>query len=77
MNNKFLGWAVKRLKERNTWLGVVSALTALGVYVGPELKEAIITAGIGLAGIILALFPDVATPDVPKDSNQEGGGDNK
>ncbi len=41
-----------RLREASTWRGLVLVATALGVKVSPELSDAIVAAGLGLAGII-------------------------
>ena len=47
-----MNWIKKRLKEQSTWKGLVWLLTACGVALTPEQTEAIITAGLSLAGII-------------------------
>lgn len=56
-----LKWLAQRLKERNTWLGIASLLSAVGVVLEPALKEAIISAGVAVGGLIL-----VITKDEPK-----------
>lgn len=55
-----LPWIAARLKERSTWLGIASLLSAVGVAIAPELQEAIISAGVAIGGLIL-----VATKDNP------------
>lgn len=45
-------WIKERLKEKSTWKGVVWIITACGVALTPEQSEAIITAGITLAGLL-------------------------
>jgi len=52
-------WLKNRLKERTTWQGIVSVLTALGVGLSPDQKEAIITAG---AAIVTAIWVFVKEP---------------
>jgi len=52
---KFL---IDRLKERSTWLGLTTLLTALGVALNPELKESIAVAGVSVGGLIAALTQD-------------------
>lgn len=47
-----MNWIKTRLKERSTWKGVVWIITAFGVALTPEQSEAIITAGITLAGLL-------------------------
>jgi hypothetical protein len=46
------------MKEASTWRGLTLLLTALGVPLAPGLSDAIIAAGLGLAGLIGALTPD-------------------
>lgn len=45
-------------REPSTWRGIVLLLTACGANLSPEQREAIITAGLGVAGLIGVLFPD-------------------
>lgn len=51
-------YIISRLKEASTWRGIALTLTALGLRIAPELQEAIIAAGVGVAGIIGCAFPD-------------------
>lgn len=51
-------WVLARLKEKSTWKGLVWLLTACGVAVNTEQTDAIITAGLAIAGAI-----DVMTVD--------------
>ncbi len=53
-------YIINRLKEASTWRGIALTLTALGLHIAPELQEAIISAGVGVAGIIGFTFPDKA-----------------
>jgi hypothetical protein len=48
MRNYFLA----RAKEPSTWRGAILFLTAIGVPIAPAMTEAIVTAGLGLAGLI-------------------------
>lgn len=41
-----------RSKEASTWRGAVFLLTSAGVGIAPELGQAIITAGVAVAGLI-------------------------
>lgn len=41
-----------RFKEASTWRGLVAVITALGVTLNPEQIAAIVSAGMGLAGLI-------------------------
>lgn len=45
-------YIIQRAQEPSTWRGVVLLLTALGVPIAPELASGIVTAGLGLAGLI-------------------------
>ena len=53
-----LNYALARLKERSTWLGLISLAAALGLLLSPEQKEAIIAAGMALAGLLSAFTRD-------------------
>lgn len=46
------GYILERAKEPSTWRGLILFLTALGVPIAPELQTAIVSAGLGLAGLI-------------------------
>lgn len=41
-----------RLREPSTWRGFILILTAIGVPIAPELADAIVTAGLGVAGLV-------------------------
>jgi hypothetical protein len=47
-----------RVKEPSTWRGFFLMLTAIGVPVAPQLAEAIVTAGLGVVGLIGVIAPD-------------------
>lgn len=49
---------IDRLREPSTWRGLVLLLTALGLTLSPEAQEAIIAAGLALAGALGVLLPD-------------------
>jgi len=51
-------WLMARLRERSTWLGIVSFLTAAGVVLEPEVAEGIVAAGLAIAGIVAAIGKD-------------------
>lgn len=48
---------LERMKEPSTWRGLVLLLTAAGVPMAPGMADAIIAAGLGLAGLIGAVTP--------------------
>lgn len=43
---------LKYAKQPSTWRGVITVLGAFGVYISPELAEAIIATAIGAYGIV-------------------------
>jgi len=45
-------YLLERAKEPSSWRGAILLATAAGVGVTPELANAIVTAGIGLAGLL-------------------------
>jgi len=51
-------YILDRANEPSTWRGVVLLATAAGVNVAPELLNAIVTAGLGLAGLLGVLTKD-------------------
>jgi len=51
-------YILARAKEPSSWRGLFLILTAIGVPVAPQMADAIITVGLGLAGAI-----GVATAD--------------
>lgn len=52
------------LKERSTWLGLVSLLTACGLTLTPEDAEVVVTLGLAIAGVIGMIFRDQAKTQV-------------
>ena len=55
---KALAYIVARLQEPTTWRGLVLVVTAFGMQLAPEKQEAIIAAGLLIAGVIGAAVPD-------------------
>lgn len=53
-----------RIREASTWRGIVLFLTAAGVPIAPAAADAVIAAGLAIAGLIGVFMPDA-------------GGDNK
>ena len=45
-------YILDRAKEPSTWRGAILFLTAIGVPIVPELQTAIVSAGLGIAGLI-------------------------
>ena len=51
-------YILDRAREPSTWRGAILFLTAIGVPIAPQLAEAIVTAGLGIAGLVGVLTPD-------------------
>lgn len=45
-------WILRQAKQASTWKGFALAATALGVSVSPEQINAIVSAGLAIAGLI-------------------------
>ncbi|MEL7146531.1 MAG: hypothetical protein AAFO69_09205 [Bacteroidota bacterium] len=55
-----LKFIVDRLKERSTWMGLTGFVGAVGVTLSPEQAEAIVLAGVAVAGLVAAFTKDKA-----------------
>ncbi len=55
---KIILFILDRSKERSTWLGFISLVAALGMVLSPEQKEAIVTAGVAIAGAVATFSKD-------------------
>lgn len=53
-----MDYIINRLNERSTWIGIISLAAGLGVAINPIFVEAIIAAGVSLAGLISIITPD-------------------
>lgn len=51
-------YIIERVKEASTWRGIILFLTASGVPMAPELSNAILTFGLGLAGLVGVITKD-------------------
>lgn len=51
-------YLIARLQEPSTWRGLVLIATACGVALSPDQQEAIVIAGLLVAGLIGATVPD-------------------
>lgn len=51
-------YILQRLKEPSTWRGLVLIATSAGVGIEPAMADAIISAGIGLAGVVGVVTAD-------------------
>lgn len=50
------------LKQESTWRGIILIATVAGLSINPEQQTAIIQAGLGLIGVILAFRNDTPKP---------------
>lgn len=53
-------FAISRMKERSTWIGLVGLLSSLGVAMQPEMVEAIASVGVALSAVVMILTKDVS-----------------
>lgn len=51
-------YLLARLSEASTWRGIIMLATAAGVVFSPEQVEAVVAAGLALAGLVGAFSPD-------------------
>ena len=51
-------YILARAKEPSTWRGVILMLTAIGVPIAPAMADAIVSAGLAIAGLIGVVAPD-------------------
>lgn len=58
--NKIAAYLIARAKERSTWLGLISLATALGLVLEPVQQDAVVAAGMALAGLVAAFTRDKA-----------------
>lgn len=54
----FFAFLLARAKERSSWLGIISLATALGLTMTEMQSEAIIAAGMSLAGVVAVFTSD-------------------
>lgn len=55
---RLYAYALARGREASTWQGLITLLSACGVMLRPEQQQAILLAGVGLVGLLGALFPN-------------------
>lgn len=54
-------WVIARVKEPTTWVGLTTILTAAGVSLAPELKEAIVGCGVAIGGLLAIILKEKAS----------------
>lgn len=60
-------WLINRLREPSTWRGLVWLATVAGLSLRPDQAEAIVTAGMALAGLLGVFLADSPTQFPPVD----------
>lgn len=55
---EIMKWLIARFREPSTWRGLVWILTVCGVLLTPEQTEAIVLAGMALAGLLGVFLDD-------------------
>lgn len=53
-----MSWLLQRLRETSTWRGLVWLATVAGLSLRPDQAEAIVTAGMALAGLLGVFLAD-------------------
>ena len=53
-----MNWIKKRLKERSTWLGIITLASIAGLNVSAEQKELIISIGTALGALVMTFSAD-------------------
>jgi hypothetical protein len=53
-----MNWLIARLREGSTWRGLIWLLTVAGITLRPEQVEALIVAGMALAGLLGVFMQD-------------------
>lgn len=51
-------YLLSRIAEPSTWRGLFLLATVAGINISPEQQQAILTAGLGLVGLVGAFMPD-------------------
>lgn len=66
-------WILARLREPSSWRGIVWLLTVFGLALKPDQAEAIVTAGMALAGLLGVFLSDDRSHPVERDAVGCGG----
>ncbi len=53
-----MNWLKNRLKERSTWLGIITLASIAGLNISPEQKELVITIGMAAAALLATFTAD-------------------
>lgn len=53
-----MSWLFERLSEKTTWLGLVGILSAVGVYMSPDLQNQLVALGIAASGVVAVIVKE-------------------
>ncbi len=68
-----MNWFLNQLRQASTWRGLVWLLTVFGLALKPDQAEAIVTAGMALAGLLGVFLSDDRSHPVERDAVGRGG----
>lgn len=68
-----MNWVLARLREPSSWRGIIWLLTVFGLALKPDQAEAIVTAGMALAGLLGVFLSDDRPHSVERDAVGCGG----
>lgn len=51
-------WLLERLTEKTTWLGILNALSAMGVVMSEGVIQGIAGAGVGIITLVLVIMQE-------------------
>lgn len=68
-----MNWVLARLREPSTWRGLVWMATVFGLSLRPDQAEAIVMAGMALAGLLGVFLSDDRPHSVERDAVGCGG----
>lgn len=65
VGDTILNWLLRRLREPSTWRGIIWLATVAGLSLRPDQAEAIVAAGMALAGLLGVFLSDEPKIEVP------------
>lgn len=55
---KLFNLLLTKLKEKSTWIGIISILSSAGLVINPELSASIVAVGTAIAGMVLVIIKE-------------------
>lgn len=71
MKEEIINFLLERLKEPSTWRGIIWLITAFGFALDPDQREAIVTTGMSLVGLIGVFTSEYKKPQEPESVPEE------